>query len=138
MSHTIVHENVIQSKAIKSVYAGAIASFLTQPFQVLKTNMINSPSLYVRDLHNVIITRGWRQYMRGATLAVIRQAYGFTIYTGVISFLNQKLDYYTSINKYYRYSIAALVGKMSAMVFEAPLTLLKTRMEVVSDSTIRH
>ncbi len=32
MSHTIVHENVIQSKAVKSVYAGAIASFLTQPF----------------------------------------------------------------------------------------------------------
>lgn len=76
--------------------------------------------------------------MRGGTLAVIRQAYGFTIYTGIISFLNQKLDCYTNINKYYRYSIAALVGKMSAMVFEAPLTLLKTRMEVVSDSTIRN
>lgn len=94
--------------------------------------MIDSPSLYLKDLHAKIITKGWKQYMRGGTLAVVRQGYGFTIYTSMISYLNNKLDSISNINKYYKYSIAAFVGKITAMFFEAPLTLLKTRMEVVS------
>lgn len=138
MNHSIRTENSVFSKATRSVCAGAIASFLTQPFEVLKTNMIDSPTLYFRDLHAKIIRKGWKQYMRGGTLAVIRQGYGFTIYTSIISYLNKELDSLDSINKYYKYSIAAFVGKMTAMFFESPLTLLKTRMEVVSDSTIRH
>ena len=99
--------------------------------------MINSPTLYARDLHAKIIARGWTQYMRGGTLAVVRQGYGFTIYTSIIRCLNKELDTITNINKYYKYSISAFVGKMIAMLFESPLTLLKTRMEVVSNSTIR-
>ena len=46
--------------------AGGIASLVTQPFEVLKTNMINQPSIYCRDLHRLITSRGWTQYMRGA------------------------------------------------------------------------
>ena len=80
------------SKASKTVCAGAIASFLTQPFEVLKTNMINSPSLYIKDLHAKIISNGWMQYMRGGSLAVVRQGYGFTIYTSMINLLNKELD----------------------------------------------
>lgn len=54
--------------------------------------MINSPSLYMRDLHTKIISNGWMQYMRGGSLAVIRQGYGFTIYTSMINFLNKEMD----------------------------------------------
>lgn len=100
--------------------------------------MIDSPSLYIKDLHAKIVKKGWQQYMRGGTLAVVRQGFGFTIYTSMIDLLNKELDTFTSINKYYKYSISAFVGKLTAMFFESPLTLLKTRMEVVSDSTIKH
>jgi len=79
--------------------------------------MIVSPSLYIRDLHAKIITKGWKQYMRGGTLAVIRQGYGFTIYTSMITMLNKELDELTNINKYYKYSIAAFLGKLTAMLF---------------------
>jgi hypothetical protein len=41
-------------------FAGALASLLTQPLEVLKTNMINSPSLYFKDLHQSIIKKGWK------------------------------------------------------------------------------
>lgn len=65
--------------------------------------------------------------MRGGSLAVLRQGYGFTVYTSMLTNLNKELDQFNSINKYYRYSIAAFLSKAAAMVLEAPLTLLKTR-----------
>jgi hypothetical protein len=99
--------------------------------------MINCPTLYIRDLHRAIIKNGWTQYMRGGTVAVVRQGYGFTIYTSAIDFLNRSLENLEMLNKYYRYSISAGVGKSIAMMFEAPLTLLKTRIEVVSSTTLR-
>ena len=137
MVNGLPSETSIFSKTTKTLYAGALASFLTQPFEVLKTNMINSPSLYFSDLHSKIISNGWTQYMRGGTIAVIRQGYGFTVYTTIIDCLNQHLESLTNVNKYYRYSIAALTGKSVAMLFEAPLTLLKTRLEVVSSNSLK-
>jgi hypothetical protein len=89
MNHKIRTENSFLSSTSKTICAGAVASFLTQPFEVLKTNMIVSPSLYINELHSKIIQNGWRQYMRGGTLAVIRQGYGFTIYTSIITMLNK-------------------------------------------------
>ena len=138
MAQTITAEKSVLSKASKTICAGAIASFLTQPFEVLKTNMIDSPTLYLRDLHAKIISNGWMQYMRGGSLAVLRQSYGFTIYTSMINYLNKELENTLNINKYYKYSVAAFVGKWTAMLFEAPLTLLKTRVEVVSSNSIKH
>jgi hypothetical protein len=79
--------------------------------------MIASPSLYLTDLHSLITQHGWIQYMRGGTLAFVRQGYGFAIYTSIINSINKKLDHYTDINKYYKYSIAAFTGKMIAMFF---------------------
>jgi hypothetical protein len=38
-------------KMVGTLSAGGIASLVTQPFEVLKTNMINRPSIYFRDLH---------------------------------------------------------------------------------------
>lgn len=45
--------------------AGAIASLLTQPLEVIKTNRINSPALLYGDIHKKIVKDGWTQYMRG-------------------------------------------------------------------------
>ena len=55
--------------------------------------------------------------MRGGTIAVIRQGYGFTIYTSMIDLLNHSMGDFTHINKYYRYSISATIGKTIAMMF---------------------
>lgn len=45
--------------------AGAMASFLTQPLEVIKTNRINSPAVLYLDLHRKIVEKGYKQYMRG-------------------------------------------------------------------------
>ena len=45
--------------------AGAIASLITQPLEVIKTNRINSPALVYHDLHRKIVAGGWKQYMKG-------------------------------------------------------------------------
>jgi hypothetical protein len=45
--------------------AGAIASLLTQPLEVIKTNRINTPSMVYWDLHQKIVSNGWKTYMRG-------------------------------------------------------------------------
>ena len=65
--------------------------------------------------------------MRGGSLAVMRQGYGFTVYTSMLNMMNKKLDEFSAINKYYRYSAAAFLSKAVSMTLEAPLTLLKTR-----------
>jgi hypothetical protein len=74
--------------------------------------------------------------MRGGTLAVVRQGYGFTIYTTLIQHFNRQLEVIGDINKYFKFSMSALTAKMIAMFFEAPLTLLKTRMELISSRSI--
>ena len=63
---------------------------------------------------------------------MIRQAYGFAVYTSIISNVNKMMD--SETNKFFSYSVAAVSGKAIAMILEAPLTLLKTRMEVISSS----
>ena len=72
-------------KVPKAVYAGALASFFTQPLEVLKTNLISYPSFYIKDMHQRIIINGWKTYMKGSSLAVLRQGYGFTVYTTMLN-----------------------------------------------------
>lgn len=136
MSLTFGQENKFLGKVVSTLSAGAVASFVTQPFEVMKTNMINAPTLYMRDLHRFIVRNGWSQYMRGGSLAVLRQSYGFAIYTGMIQYLNSNIENnFPNVNKHVKYSVAAVTGKLTAMMFEAPLTLLKTRLEVISSTT---
>ena len=74
--------------------------------------------------------------MRGSSLAVVRQAYGFTIYTNLINVFNTKLETDAPLmNKFYKYSLSAVMAKYIAMIFESPLTLMKTRLEANPSST---
>jgi predicted thioredoxin/glutaredoxin len=43
---------------------------------------------------------------------------------------------FPKINKYVNYSISAVSAKLVAMIFEAPLTLLKTRVERISSKSV--
>jgi hypothetical protein len=59
----------IEDKSTLGLYstglAGAVASLLTQPLEVIKTNRINTPAVVYSDLHKTIISKGWRAYMQG-------------------------------------------------------------------------
>ena len=46
------------------------------------------------------------------------------------------LTTFPKINKYVNYSVSAVSAKLVAMIFEAPLTLLKTRVERISSKNI--
>ena len=73
----------------KAAVAGAIASLFTHPLDVLKTNLITYSSLYTKDIHQKIMAKGWRNYMKGASLAIVRQGYGFTLYTTLLNEVNK-------------------------------------------------
>ena len=60
MPATLKVEDSSSLKFIWTGSAGAIASFLTQPLEVIKTNRINSPALLYYDLHKKIIQNGWK------------------------------------------------------------------------------
>jgi hypothetical protein len=63
-----------------------------------------------------------------SSIAVTRQAYGFTLYTQLLTRLENKISRsYPELHKIFNYSFSSLLAKFTAMVFEAPLTLLKTR-----------
>ena len=56
--------------------------------------------------------------MRGSSLAVIRQAFGFTIYTNLIQIFNTKIESdIPVINKFLKYSLSAVSAKYIAMIF---------------------
>ena len=82
------------------------------------------------DIHRNIVSKGWVGYMRGGSLAVLKQAYGFTIYVSLLDTLIKYVDAsYPGLNKFFNFSITSVSSKFIAMFFEAPLTLLKTRRE---------
>jgi len=63
-SLTLVDDKTVR-RLLSTGLAGAVASFVTQPLEVIKTNRIDCPSLFYHDLHQKIISKGWIQYMRG-------------------------------------------------------------------------
>lgn len=117
------------SNIIPALISGAVAPVMTQPLEVIKTNKINSGAVY-KDVHRNIVSKGWLGYMRGGSLAAFKQAYGFTIYTTLLDVLRKYADgNFPHLNKYLNYSVTSLSSKFIAMLFEAPITLLKTRLE---------
>lgn len=65
MPKTLTLEDKASMRLYSTGMAGAVASFLTQPLEVIKTNRINSPSVVYTDLHKAIMRKGWRAYMQG-------------------------------------------------------------------------
>jgi Mitochondrial carrier protein len=65
MPKTITVEETTTIRLLSTCVAGAVASLVTQPLEVIKTNRIHSPAEFYRDLHKKIVQKGWGQYMRG-------------------------------------------------------------------------
>ena len=56
--------------------------------------------------------------MRGGSLAVVRQAYGFTLYSNLINVFNTKIETDLPLmNKFFKYSLSAVSAKYIAMIF---------------------
>lgn len=73
-----------------------------------------------------------------SSIAVTRQAYGFTLYTQLLTRLENKISKkFPSLNKIFNYSVSSVTAKLIAMIFESPLTLLKTRVECVASTSIK-
>ena len=72
-----------------------------------------------------------------SSLAVVRQAFGFSVYMQFLNYYERYLLHnFMGLNKYVSYSFSAVSAKLIAMIFEAPLTLLKTRVEKLSQATL--
>lgn len=69
MPKTLTIEDKSTLRLYSTCLAGAVASLLTQPLEVIKTNRINTPALVYSDLHKTIISKGWRAYMQGRYIA---------------------------------------------------------------------
>ena len=84
-------------------------------------------TVYERKVYNYLFS----------SLAITRQAFGFTLYTHYLSRIEKYISkYYPSVNKFCNYSFSAVVSKLLAMVFESPLTVLKTRVEYVNSKSV--
>jgi len=81
--------------------------------------------------------RGRYLLTNNSSIAVMRQALGFTLYTRILSRLEKTISKrYPDLNKFYNYSFSSVFARFTAMIFEAPLTLLKTRVELMSSPSI--
>jgi hypothetical protein len=69
---------------------------------------------------------------------MLRQGLGFMIYSNSIQFFNQLLSNHLNINRFIIYSISSVISKIIAMVLEAPLSMLKTRIEVINSLHIHN
>ena len=55
--------------------------------------------------------------MRGSSLAVIRQAFGFTVYMQLLTYYEKYLiTNFAGLNKYVNYSVSAVCAKLIAIV----------------------
>lgn len=70
MPKTLTIEDKSSLRLYATGLAGAVASLLTQPLEVIKTNRINTPAVLYADLHKTIIRKGWRAYMQGRYLSI--------------------------------------------------------------------
>ena len=117
------------------LHHSASRSHQNKPHQLTSTTLSRHPQ---KDNPKWVETVHARQVFLSlsSSVAVIRQAYGFTVYTQLLSYLENHIARTHRINKFLNYSISAVSAKLMAMVFEAPLTLLKTRVELVSSRTL--
>lgn len=136
-------------KVIQSgLMSGSLAAIVTQPLEVIKTEILVNP---LRN--NLIETSGpfksmiyssqriWafgqggiRNFYRGAILAGIRQSIGFATYVSLLREINHLTQAESSQWKYIQYSMNAALAKSLAVSLTTPLMVLKTRMEVLSES----
>lgn len=128
--------------------SGSMAAFATQPLEVIKTEILVNP-LRSRVLEGsgpiksmlVSSQRIWefqkggiKNFYRGALIAGARQSIGFTTYISLLKEINSLTQAKLSEWKYLTLSLNAALAKSLAVTLTTPLVVLKTRMEVLTNS----
>jgi Mitochondrial carrier protein len=128
--------------------SGIFGSFLTQPFEVIKTTIIVNPMKTIEydrlnSLKSMISASkevyaheglGLRNFFRGAISASLKQAFGFGTYVFLLDKMNKFINTEEKMWKYISYMFTSGVSKGSAIFLTAPFLLLKTRMELIDHS----
>jgi len=137
------------NKFCSGLFAGGLASILTQPLEVIKTIILVNP------LKNVVIEQGYtlrslrfscsfiynyqnkglRNFFKGGFVSSLRQSLGFALYTMFIDvFENLFKKRFSQQRKYLKYSLTACLAKIIAVTMTSPLILIKTRFELITQN----
>ncbi|EAR89379.1 solute carrier family protein (macronuclear) [Tetrahymena thermophila SB210] len=126
----------------KSFIAGAMLTFIAQPFEVLRTSSVflnhwgTKPSEILNLSKFIYQKEGVRGFFRGGTIAAVKSSLGFGVFFNGIQNIPYILKTQTKSPEHYIYNqIVNFINGSSAMFFttmaSTPLTVLKTRFEVV-------
>jgi len=134
--------------ATAALTSGSLAAFMTQPLEVIKTEILVNPlrshviegsgpikSMIVSSQRIWAFEKGGiKNFYRGALIAGFRQSIGFATYISLLQEINHLTQAKFSEWKYLTYSVNAAVAKALAVSLTTPLVVLKTRMEVLTNS----
>ena len=134
-------------KLIAGFFSGSMITILTQPLEVIKTNIVVNPLNHplietTGQIKSLMLSSkiiwsyndgGWKNFFRGSGIACLRQSFGFGLYsffTTEFIILSKKIA--PEYNKYLMYSFSAATAKILALLTTTPLVLLKTRQEILT------
>lgn len=133
-------------KFYSGLISGSVASFVTQPLEVIKTIILVNPSkdpiiekgYTLNSVKNSCVfiynheKKGIRNFFRGGMVSCMRQSTGFALYTFFIDSFDKWLKNLKHI--YIKYGLSALGAKIIATTLTSPLILIKTRLELITQN----
>jgi len=128
--------------------SGVLGSIITQPLDVIKTTILVNPTKNPQiersgNFKSIVIAskqvwqnqnRGLREFYRGSLSAAVKQAFGFGTYVFLLDRMNNFFDTEHSSWKYGIYLFTSATSKLIAMAITSPLSLIKTRMEIITEN----
>ena len=123
----------IKNGAISSLSSGLV----TQPFQVVSTNMMVSykegkPRSMLSTIKLIVKNDGLLGFYRGFTAATIKNIFGSSIYFACLESIKQRLRQNQNLKKkpILVNLISAAISRTAQMLSVAPIVVIKTRFEV--------
>lgn len=124
--------NGIKNGACSSLFSSCV----TQPFQVVMTNMMVSykegkPISMLHTINKISRAEGIKGFYRGVLPAMIKTTVGSAIYFSILENLKAHLKQNKTYNPILINFFSAAISRTIQMIFVSPLTVIKTRFEVV-------
>eukprot|EP01016_Furgasonia_blochmanni_P055078 TRINITY_DN9152_c0_g2_i1.p1 TRINITY_DN9152_c0_g2~~TRINITY_DN9152_c0_g2_i1.p1 ORF type:complete len:189 (-),score=48.04 TRINITY_DN9152_c0_g2_i1:62-628(-) len=132
---------------------GFLASLLVQPFEVIRTSSIINKSKFnglsfggmIDIIRHIRDTEGWKGFFRGGTMAMFKTTLSYGFFFVGLEEANKKTKEVKAQVKDQLHFTAGLVdffnasaSKTVSTVIVSPIVVIKTRCEVVGDSSNKH